>query len=195
LLGRGTGAGELAEVLRHGAVAAIPTESSYGLACCPLSQRGVDRIVRLKGRDASKALLVLFAGRDQLEPLGIAASPALLDRFFAIWPAPLTVVFPLREPIAASLGASTLAVRVPAEERLRSLLARVGPVTGTSLNRSGDPPCADPEDAARLFSGDIDVLVDGGATPGGLPSTVVDATAQPPRLLRAGAYAWPPAGS
>lgn len=178
--------------LAGGGVAAVPTETFYGLAADPLSEQGVRRVLALKGRDAGKALLVLLASRSQLAPLGVTAGAELLDRFFEIWPAPLTVVLPLARPIPASLGVSSLAVRVPAHDALRALLARIGPVTGTSLNRSGEPPCADADAAARVAPSEIDLLVDGGATPGGLPSTLLDATVSPPRVLREGAFPWPP---
>ncbi|MGE5414481.1 MAG: L-threonylcarbamoyladenylate synthase, partial [Syntrophomonadaceae bacterium] len=170
----------------------MPTETFYGLAADPLSGQGVRRVLALKGRDSDKPLLVLFSSREQLVRLGVTASDELLDRCFAIWPAPLTVVLPLSRPIPASLGTSSLGVRLPAHDALRALLARTGPVTGTSLNRSGEPPCADADSAARVAPEEIDVLVDAGKTPGGLPSTLVDATVSPPRLLRAGAFPWPP---
>ena len=185
-------AASLAGVLRRGGVAAVPTETFYGLAADPRSAPGVARVLALKRRDAGKPLLVLFADRRQLEALGVAASPETLDRFFGIWPAALTVVLPLAAPIAASCGAGSLAVRMPAHEELRELLARLGPVTGTSANRSGEPP-ADRADAVEALLGDeIDVLVDGGETPGGLASTLLDATREPPVVLRPGAFAWPP---
>ncbi len=182
----------LGERLARGGVAAVPTETFYGLAADPCSREGVERILGAKGRDETKALLVLFSGRAQLESLGVTAAPATLARFFGLWPAPLTVVLPLRAPIAASLGLPTLGVRLPAHVSLRRLLERIGPVTATSANRSGARPCVDPDEVARLFDGDIDVLVDGGRTPGGLPSTLVDATVDPARRLRAGAFPWPP---
>ncbi len=143
-----------------------------------------------KRRGASKPLLVLFGARRQLAPLGVTAPETTLDRFFGIWPAPLTVVLPLAAPIPASRGASSLAVRMPAHEGLRALLERIGPVTGTSLNRADEPPCADPDEAARAMPGEVDVFVDGGPTPGGLASTLIDATVEPPRVLRAGAFPW-----
>jgi L-threonylcarbamoyladenylate synthase len=151
-------------------------------------------VLALKRRGAAKPLLVLFGARRQLAPLGVAAAAATLDRFFAIWPAPLTVVLPLTAPIPASRDALSLGVRMPAHDALRDLLARVGPVTGTSLNRSGEQPCSDPDEAAGLAPAEIDVLVDGGRTPGGLPSTLLDATVDPPRVLRDGAHPWPPSG-
>jgi L-threonylcarbamoyladenylate synthase len=168
-------------LLARGGIAGIPTETFYGLAADPRSEVGVRRV------------LALFGARRQLAPLGVAATPAVLDRFFAIWPAPLTVVLPLAAPIPASRDALSLGVRMPAHPALCDLLARVGPVTGTSFNRAGEPPCSDPDEAVRLMPGEIDVFVDGGRTPGGLPSTLVDATVDPPRVLREGAFPWPPA--
>jgi L-threonylcarbamoyladenylate synthase len=178
------------EVLAHGGVAAVPTETFYALAADPASEKGVSRVFEIKGRDDGKPLLVLVSSRGDLARLGIEAAPRLLDRFFGIWPAPLTVVLPLRRPIAASRGSRTLAIRVPAGEAVRRLLDRVGPLTGTSANRSGQPPISDPDELARELGDDLELLVDGGATPGGAPSTIVDATLEPPRVLRAGAYAW-----
>ncbi len=183
----------LFETLHGGGLAAIPTETFYGLAADPRSRSGVERALATKRRGEEKALLVLCADREQLAGLGVAADAATLDRFFAIWPAPLTVVLPLVAPLPASLGASTLAVRVPAHAGLRALLRSVGPVTATSMNRAGEPPCETAEEVERQFAEEIDVLVDGGASPGGLPTTLVDATVDPTRVLRKGAFAWPPA--
>ena len=179
-------------LLARGGVAAIPTETFYGLAADPTSEVGVRRVLALKGRDAAKPLLALCGDRAQLSRLGVAADAGTLDRFFAIWPAALTVVLPLARAIPASQGGATLGVRVPAHDRLRALLSRVGPVTGTSLNRSGEAPCSDADEAARVAPREIDVFVDGGKTPGGVASTLLDATVDPPRVLREGAYAWPP---
>ena len=133
---------------------------------------------------------MLFAVRAHLRRLGLDDAAAGLDPYFQIWPAPLTVVFPIREPIAASRGVARLGVRMPSDRPLRVLLERVGPVTGTSANRSGSPPLDDPDAVESLFRREIDWLIDGGRTPGGKPSTVLDATSTPPRVLRAGAYAW-----
>jgi len=183
----------LAETLRAGGIAAIPTETFYGLAADPRSRPGVERALAAKRRGEEKPLLVLCATREQLAALGVAASSEALDRFFAIWPAPLTVVLPLGAPLPASLNAATLAVRVPAHAGLRALLRVIGPVTATSMNRAGEPPCENADDVEEKFAAEIDVLVDGGACPGGLPTTLLDATGDPPRVLRQGAFAWPPA--
>jgi L-threonylcarbamoyladenylate synthase len=179
------------EVLARGGVAAIPTETFYALAAEPRSARGVSRIFEIKARDDGKPLLVLFSDPEQLEALGVAAEPARLDRFLEIWPAPLTVVLPLRSPLAASRGGATLAVRMPAAPGLRKLLSAVGPLTGTSANRSGDPPLADPDAVARALGSDLDLVVDDGPTAGGEPSTLIDATQARLRVLRRGAFRWP----
>lgn len=177
-----------------GGVAAIPTETFYGLAADPRSAGGVRRVFDAKGRGEEKPLPVVFANRGQLEELGVEAAERLLLEYMRLWPAPLSVVLPLKSPIAASRGQSKLAVRIPASPDLVRLLEATGPLTATSANRSGEPPLADPEDVSRLFEGRIDLLVDGATTPGGLPSTMIDATVDPPVLLRAGAFPWPPQG-
>ena len=180
----------LRALLAAGGVAAIPTETFYGLATNPKSEGGVRRIVEAKGRDDAKAMPVLFASRDQLAHLGISASPELVNRFFSIWPAPLTVVLPVERPIAASRGLPSLGVRMPASRPLILLLESIGAVTGTSANRSGEPPLADPEAVATELGTRIDLLVDGGVTPGGDPSTILDATVSPHAVLRRGAHRW-----
>ncbi|MEP6801545.1 MAG: L-threonylcarbamoyladenylate synthase [Acidobacteriota bacterium] len=180
----------LRKLFADGGVAAIPTDTFYGLAVDPRSATGVERVFRLKGRDAGQGFPVLFAAREQLSGLGIEADPSLVNRYMALWPAPLSVIFRLRAPIAASAGRSNLAVRLPAALPIHFLLEAAGPLTATSANRTGEPPLDDPDEVEAVFGAGIDVLVDGGRTPGGKPSTLVDATTNPPLLLRDGAYPW-----
>ena len=179
------------DLLAAGGVLAIPTETHYGLAADPSSESGVERIFLAKGRDDGKPLPVLIGERDQLDRLGIDSRHEDLDRYFRIWPAALTVVLPMRAPLPASRGARSLGVRLPALARLRDLLCALGPVTGTSANRSGEPALDDPSAVEKIFAGSIDLVVDGGPTPGGLSSTVLDATREPPVVLREGRYIWP----
>jgi len=182
---------ELRDAIAGGAVAAIPTETFYGLAASPRSAAGCARIVAMKGRPAEKALPVACASAGDLEALGVDAPAGLVERFASLWPAPLTVVFSLRSPLACTAGERSLAARVPAHDRLRRLLAVTGPLTATSANLSGQPALASPDRVLEAFGGLVDFLVDGGKTPGGLPSTIVDARRVPPRVMRAGAYPWP----
>jgi len=182
---------DLRTLLAGGGVAAIPTETFYGLAADPSSILGIARIFGAKGRAEQKPLPVVFAARDQLERLGVDAPAEELDRWFAVWPAPLTVVLPIRAPIIASRGHLSLGVRIPAHPELVRLLEATGPLTATSANRAGDPPLSDPDSVAAAFDGGVDLVIDGGRTPGGLPSTLLDALADPPKVLRPGAYPWP----
>ncbi len=181
------------EFLASDGVAAIPTETYYALAANPGSAKAVGRVFELKGRSAEKALPVLFAGAEHLKELGIEES-AEWERFRPLWPAPLTVIFPTFREIPCAGGDASLAVRIPDREDLRELLRRTGPLTGTSANISGSPPLSDPNEVEIAFGGVLDLLIDGGATPGRRSSTLVDARFDPPRLLRRGAYPWPESG-
>lgn len=176
------------EALRAHGIVALPTETFYGLAVDPLDPQAVAKVFAVKGRDAGKALLVVAASLEQAEGLAVIPEP-WRARLLATWPAPLTVVFSARQPLPGS--GATVAVRVPAHQLLRQLLAAVGPLTATSANLSGQPPAQKPEELAGLAES-VDLLLDGGATPGGQPSTLLDVTTVPARVLRAGAFPVPP---
>jgi L-threonylcarbamoyladenylate synthase len=189
----------LQAVLARGGVLVIPTESSYGLGVDPRNRTGVETVYRIKGRDAGKALPVVVADLAQLGGLGIDPDLPILVPLSACWPGPLTVVLPLArrglegpdglDPIPAAAGESTLAVRIPAHEGLRRLLAELGHgLTATSANRSGEAPVVDPLAAAALVAGEDAVLVDAGTLPGGAPSTVVAIEGSGPVVLRSGSF-------
>ncbi len=174
----------------HGVIA-TPTETFYGLSVDPADARAVARLVALKGREAEKRLLVVGADLDQLAEL--VEVPAELARWLrTVWPAPLSVVLPVRRRLTAA--GATLAVRVPGHELLRALLDHTGPLTSSSANRSGGPPATAADAVDESFGDRIDLLLDGGATPGGLPSTLIDACGKELRVLRAGAWPTPPDG-
>jgi len=182
--------GPLRELLAAGGVAAIPTESSYGLAADPRNPRGVEAIYEIKGRQAAKALPVVAADPGQVVSLGADPEDPVLRFAAALWPAPLTVLITLAAPLPAGGGGTTLAVRVPAHQQLCSLLSRLGfALTATSANRAGEPPVLDPAELGTLLAGRPSMIVDGGVLPGGEPSTLV---AWPPggelQVLRRGAY-------
>ncbi len=162
-------------------VVAIPTETFYGLAVPPDDEEGLARLFALKGRPREKAAPVVAASLQQAATL-VRVPDGWWDRLAETWPAPLTVVLPAHR-------GGTLAVRVPAHSLLRELLERLGPLTATSANHVGGPPAVTPVEVENTFGDGLALVLDGGATPGGLPSTVVDLTASPPRLLRLGA--WP----
>lgn len=186
---------QLKRVIDAGGVVAIPSESSYGLAADPSSSDGVEAIYSIKDRDRGKPLLVLAADLEQLEPLGVDLDWPPLRRVASVWPAPLTFVVPVARPgaVPATAGGATLAVRIPAHERLRALLRSVNSAwTGTSANASGEPPILDPRRLAPLLdrSPRPTRWIDDGVLPGGPPSTLVawDETNDELRVLRPGAF-------
>jgi L-threonylcarbamoyladenylate synthase len=170
----------------HGIVA-LPTETSYGLAVDPDDDIAVGRLFTLKRRPRDKALLVVGASLEQLGRL-VRVPDGWRERLETAWPAPLTVVLPTAAGSLAAGSGSTLAVRVPAGRLLRALLAVVGPVTATSANCSGGEALASADAVAELLGHGLAVLLDGGTTSGGSPSTLVDLISSPPRVLRKGPW-------
>jgi tRNA threonylcarbamoyl adenosine modification protein (Sua5/YciO/YrdC/YwlC family) len=176
---------EISQLLRDGKVVLLPTDTIYGLHALATDAGAVDRIAEMKGRDETKPFIVLAASIDQLVDLGIDASVDLLRRLNEVWPAPLTAILPLRQPIPASRGASSLAVRIPALDWLRGLIARTGPLVSTSANRSGEPPVESPLNLARHLQDSLDAIIDGGPRTGE-PSAILDLTGTEPRFIREG---------
>lgn len=176
------------DALLHGGVVLLPTETFYGLACDPRSEKGVHRVLRLKGRPRNMALPVLAADWDQVDRL-TQVTEVWRCRLQSLWPGPITAVLPLQEDLAAS-PAATVAVRIPGHRLLRRMLCETGPLTGTSANRHGDPPATTVAEAMASLLGEPDLILDGGPTPGGQPSTLVDLTGERPRILRQGPEVW-----
>lgn len=178
---------EVRSLVSSGGVVAIPTDTLYGLAADPLSPAGVERVFALKGRDAGKALPVLAASVGAIEGLGVVLDERLRAALSRLWPAPVTVVLPLASPIPASGGERALAVRVPDRPLLCDLLRRVGPLTATSANRSGEPAARSAPEVVLAFGRSVPLVLDGGPSESALPSTLLDATTRPARVLRQGA--------
>lgn len=179
----------LLEAVERGAILALPTESSYGLGVDPRDARAVAKVFRVKSREARKPLPVVIADLDQLEAMGIDARQPAVTRLAHLWPAPLSVLLPSRAPLPAMAGGSTLAVRVPAHEKLRHLLSALGrPLTATSANPSGEPPLLEASAVRALLAGEDAMVIDEGPLPGGPPSTLVVWRGDGFEVLRAGRF-------
>ena len=179
--------------IRAGGVVALPTDTLYGLAADPFDAAAVGRVFAAKGRGAGRALPLVAADRAQVEALLGALSPTAARLADGFWPGPLTLLVPAPDRLVAEVTAGTrrVGVRVPAHAVARALCRACRTVvTATSANLSGQPALADPDAVAAALGARIDVLIDAGPCPGGAPSTIVDVSETPPRLVREGAIAW-----
>jgi L-threonylcarbamoyladenylate synthase len=184
---------QAAAVLRGGGIAAIPTDTLYGLAADPFNAAAVARIFTIKSRQMERAIPLVAASFEQVERT-IGAMPPLAGRLArAFWPGPLTLVLPAPDTLPAEVtgGGTTVGVRVPAHDVARALCEAVGGLlTATSANISGEPATSEADVVAARIGTRLDLIVDAGTTPGGPASTIVEVTGPEPRLIRAGAIAW-----
>jgi L-threonylcarbamoyladenylate synthase len=184
---------EAAARIRRGGIVALPTDTLYALAADPFSSEAIARLFDAKDRPAERAMPLVAADAAQVEA-SLGALPASGARLAAtFWPGPLTLLIAARPALAPEVtgGTGRVGVRVPDDEVARAVCRAVGhPVTATSANISGQPATADPAEVERTLGARIDLLLDGGATRGGAPSTIVDVTSAEPQLVRAGAIPW-----
>ncbi|MEM6849261.1 MAG: L-threonylcarbamoyladenylate synthase [Pseudomonadota bacterium] len=178
-----------AKVLCEGGLAALPTETVYGLAAAAESPAAVAAVYRAKGRPAQNPLIVHVASIDQAWHV-TRLTPLAKTLAQAFWPGPLTLVLPQRDDRvapAARAGGNTVAVRCPDAPLMRRLCADVGPLVAPSANRSGRISATSAAAVMDELNGRIGIVVDGGPSPLGIESTVVDCTGGAARILRPGA--------
>jgi L-threonylcarbamoyladenylate synthase len=178
-----------ASVLRDGGLIAFPTETVYGLGADARNPDAVNRIFAAKGRPATNPVIVHIAERDEL--LNVCESDTETGKTLSsvFWPGPLTLVLPKGRAIPDIVTASgpTVAVRCPVHPVARALIREAGvPIAAPSANRSTEVSPTRAEHVLAGLDGRIDMILDGGPCPGGLESTVVDATRPVPRVLRLG---------
>ena len=178
-----------AKVLREGGVVAFPTETVYGLGANALDAQAVARIFTAKGRPSNNPLIVHSASVDGARSLA-AEWPESASRLAeAFWPGPLTVVLPRadRVPSIVTAGGPTVALRIPRHPVARALIeASQLPLAAPSANLSTRISAVRADHVLRMLDGRIEMVLDGGRTPGGLESTVVDLSHSVPRILRPG---------
>jgi len=174
-------------VLLGGGIVAYPTETFYGLGVDARNRAACERLFELKGRPTEKALPCIVSGLGQLEAVARRLGSAVLPLAREFWPGPLTLVIEAKPGIAASSPDGGLAVRASGLRLPRDLAEGLGaPITATSANRSGAPPATTAEEVLSGLGSELDLVLDGGPCPGGLPSTIVDVRQRPPRLIREG---------
>jgi len=174
-------------VLRRGGLVAFPTDTVYGVGALAFDASAVERVYTAKGRDTAKALPILMANIGSASRVAEPLSAGTRTLANAFWPGPLTLV--VRKlasvPEAVSQG-NTIGLRVPDHPVALALLRESGPLAVTSANPSGGAESLSADEVVSGLGGKIDLVLDGGETPGGRPSTVIDCTVMPPALIREG---------
>lgn len=178
---------EAISLLKQGHPVAFPTDTVYGLGVLAQDYQGIERLFIVKGRDTAKAIAVLIG---QVEHLALVTSglsetaSRLAQRF---WPGALTLVVERHPSLPDNLSPlPTVGVRMPDHPVALELLRRAGPMAVTSANLSGAANACSAEEVRQGLQGRIRLILDGGATPGGSPSTVIDCTQEQLVILRAG---------
>jgi len=180
---------EAVAVLKNGGVIAFPTETFYGLGADARNEASIDKIFGIKGRDFKNPILVVIGDVRHLEAFAEdipAEAHKLVDRF---WPGPLTIVFRAAPSVSPTLtaGSGKIGIRLTSHPVAMEISKRLGgPVTATSANLSGAPECSSVVEVISQLEGKLDGVIDGGHTPGGKGSTIVDVTVYPPKVLREG---------
>ncbi|HMM98436.1 MAG TPA: L-threonylcarbamoyladenylate synthase [Anaerolineales bacterium] len=175
------------EILRAGGLVVFPTDTVYGLGSLAFDQAAIESIYAVKGRPLEKAIPILIADAADLDRLARAVTDLARRLASRFWPGPLTLVLPKRADLPAAVSAvDTVGVRVPDHAAARALLRAAGPMAVTSANLSGRSSPRSAEEAASQLGGRVPLVLDGGETPGGVPSTVVDVSGSVPVILREG---------
>jgi L-threonylcarbamoyladenylate synthase len=174
-------------VLNKGGLVAFPTDTVYGVGALVFDGVAVESIYTAKDRPIEKAIPVLIGDSQDMEKVGMDISETAYRLAAHFWPGPLTVVVPKKPTLPESVSATaTVGVRVPDHEIARTLLRVAGPMAVTSANISGQPSPSTAEEVFAQLDGRIALIIDGGSTPGGVASTVIDCTGSGLKILREG---------
>lgn len=183
-----TAVGAAAEALRNGKTAAFPTETVYGLGACITDEKAVLKIYEVKGRIPEKPLSILISSAGDMKLIAEdipEKAQTLAEKF---WPGPMTLILTKKSVISDKItgGKETVGLRVPAHPVALEIVRRAGPLACPSANLSGGREPKSAGDVLADLDGKIDLLIDGGETEIQKPSTIIDLTVTPPKILRKG---------
>ncbi len=186
---REAGIANAALAVQRGQLVVLPTDTVYGVGADAFSPAAVRRLLEAKGRGRDMPPPVLVSAPTTLDALAVGVPSYARALVEELWPGPLTIVCRQQPSLQWDLGDTrgTVAVRMPDHEVALELLARTGPLAVSSANKSGMPAATDADAAQDMLGDSVEVLLDGGTSPGGEASTIVDVTGETGRLLRLGA--------
>lgn len=175
------------EILNKDGTVAFPTDTVYGLGAMVFQPKGIERLYQIKERDHSLSIPVLLGQAEDIEIVADNPGQAVYRLAGRFWPGPLTLVIPRRSIIPKQIGPTpTIGVRIPNHPVALNLLQNTGPMAVTSANLSGGENAHTANKVFEQLDGRVDLILDGGMTPGGVPSTVVQMTGADIKILRAG---------
>jgi len=175
------------DILKSGGLVAFPTDTVYGVGALAFDGIAIESIYTAKDRPAEKAIPILIG--EIMDTVKVVTEFPRTARILAarFWPGPLTCVLTKKRTLPEAVSAtSTVGVRIPDHAVARILLRYAGPMAVTSANISGQQSPSSAEEVFRQLDGRIPLIIDGGETPGGIPSTVVDCTSNEIKILREG---------
>jgi L-threonylcarbamoyladenylate synthase len=177
------------DAVKRGEAIILPTDTVYGVGCDAFNAPAVAAMLAAKGRGRQAPSPVLVSSAAVARELAADLSPKALSLMAAYWPGPLTLVVKGRPDLTWDLGDTngTVALRVPNHPAALALLARSGPLAVTSANLTGEAPSTTADDAERALGGSVAVILDGGPSPLGEASTIIDVTGERPSVIRFGA--------
>jgi L-threonylcarbamoyladenylate synthase len=180
---------EAKEIILSGGLVAYPTESFYGLAVNSLDEEAIKRLFKAKKRKSYQPILLLIPSNESLDHYVQNIPDVAYNLIKKFWPGGLTLIFQAASNVSPLLTAGTgkIGIRLSIHPVADALVKAIGiPITGTSANISGYPPCSTAYQAIESLSQTVDLILDGGSTEGKVGSTLLDVTVDPPQILRQG---------
>ena len=175
------------KILQNGGIVAFPTDTVYGLGALAFNNTAIESIYKAKNRPIEKAIPILIGDLSDFEKVADDIPNMALRFASRFWPGPLTCIVPKKQTLPLAVSATpTVAVRIPDHVDARSLLRAAGPMAVTSANISGGQNPSTAQEVYDQLNGRIPLILDGGTTQGGIPSTLVDCTGESPMILREG---------
>lgn len=175
------------KILRAGGLVAFPTDTVYGLGALAFDNTAIESIYKAKDRPVEKAIPILIGDLSDLDKVADDIPNMALRFASRFWPGPLTCILPKKQTLPLAVSATaTVAVRIPDHADARALLRAAGAMAVTSANISGQPNPSTAQEVYDQLNGRIPLILDGGKTRGGVPSTLVDCTGEKPVVLREG---------
>jgi L-threonylcarbamoyladenylate synthase len=186
---RETAIGAASLAVQRGQLIVLPTDTVYGVAADAFDPAAVKSLLQAKGRGRDMPPPVLVSAATTIDALAVRVPEYARTLVEVFWPGALTLVCHQQSSLQWDLGDTrgTVAVRMPDHELAREILERTGPLAVSSANTTGSPAATDADEAERMLGEEVAVILDGGASPGGEASTIIDVTGERGRVLRRGA--------